>query len=276
MSTLSIVPDAARVTSPAVPATRFAPAAGLAIERIAGAALRRNPLLIATLATLAGPSYDDPSTILAREVAGCTHLYLGREADGRPAGFVFTTRSVLDDGAGLPLLHFGWSAARADLKNSGATMALFEHCILDTQAWERQLGRPALLWATTASPTIYLGIARFLADVEPHCDGRYTDDGARLAALLRARLGAPAGGHPFALRGVAAGTRYAVTERRRIDQIRDRKRFALFAALGIDERCGDRLLVMARTPPDIGGVLSRASRLAALRRQPAIAQEPIR
>ncbi len=236
----------------------------LAIELVSGDELRRNAWLRTELALLAAPSYADATAILAREVAACTHLYLGRDRQNRLAGFFMTGREYLDTDQGLPLVHVGWSACRADLKNSGATMALFERCIVDTQAWERTLGRHALLWSTTASPTIYLGVTRFLANVEPRFDGSYSSEGGRLVQLLRARLGAPAsadGEHPFALRAVATATRYSEAERARIAQIISRKRFGLFARLGIDEAREDRLIFIARTPVDIGRALSRASAL---------------
>lgn len=242
---------------------------GLAIEVISGDELRRNAWLRTELALIAAPSYDDATAILAREVADCTHLYIGRDPAGLLAGFFMTSRDYLTTDHGLPLVHVGWSATRHDLKNSGATMALFERCILDTQAWEKQLGRRALLWSTTASPTIYLGVSRFLADVEPRRDGTYSADGARFAALLRAKLGAAApadGEHPFAVRGIATGTRYSLSERERIARVSDRKQFSLFDDLGIDESRQDRLIFIARTPPDIGNALSRASALALARR----------
>ncbi|MBA4284510.1 MAG: hypothetical protein C0434_03140 [Xanthomonadaceae bacterium] len=244
-------------------------ASGLDIELIPGEELRLNTWLQTELALIAAPSYDDASAILAREVADCTHLYIGRDTDGQLAGFFMTRRDSLGAEPGLPLVHVGWSASRHDLKNSGATMALFERCIVDVQAWERQLGRRALLWSTTASPTIYLGVSRFLAHVEPHHDGSYSAEGARLARLLRERLGAPppaANEHPFAVRGIAAATRYSTSERQRIARICARKSFSLFDQLDIDESREDRLIFIARTPADIGTALSRASTLALARR----------
>lgn len=245
----------------------------LAIEVISGDELRRNAWLRTELALLAAPSYDDASAILAREVAACSHLYIGRDGQGQLAGFFMTSREDLSAVHGLPLdlalVHVGWSACRNDLKNSGATMALFERCIVDTQVWEHKLGRSALLWSTTASPTIYLGVSRYLANVEPRCDGSYSSDGARLAHWLRERLGAPAaaeGEHPFALRGIATSTRYSCAERERIARIVERKQFGLFAQLDIDEAREDRLIFIARTPAQIGTALSRASMLALMSR----------
>ncbi len=241
----------------------------LAIERVSGDELRGNAWLRAELALLAAPSYDDATAILAREVADCTHLYIGRDPQGLLAGFFLTSREMLAADDGLPIVHVGWTACRDDLKNSGATMALFQRCITDTQAWERTLGRRALLWSTTASPTIYLGVSRFLAEVEPRRDGSYSSEGERLVNLLRARIGAPAhadGEHPFAVRGIATATRYSTPERERIARICARKQFGLFTALDIDESREDRLIFIARTPADIGTALSRASILALARR----------
>lgn len=75
------------------------------------------------------------------------------------------------------------------------------------------------------------------------------------------------------LHGIADGTRYSASERRRIAKVCARKQFSLFARLGIEETRGDRLLIVARTPPDIGTALSRASRLAAARHRAPMAVE---
>lgn len=241
----------------------------LSVELVSGERLRRNSWLQTELALIAAPSYDDASAILAREVAACTHLYIGRDSAGLLAGFFMTGRELMPAALGPPLVHVGWSATRHDLKNSGATMALFERCIRDVQRWERRIGRRALLWSTTASPTIYLGVSRYLAEVEPAADGHYSREGAHYARRLRERLGAspPAeGSHPFVLHGVARATRYSPAERQRIARICDRKGFSLFTRLDIDEQREDRLIFIARTPDDIGTALSRASALALARR----------
>lgn len=239
----------------------------LDLTRIDGDWLRRDPALQAELAALAAPSYDDPGAILAREVADCSHLYLGHDRSGQLAGFCLSRRDAPAAGQDdRPLVHVGWSACREDLKNSGAAMALFERCIRDVQDWERQIGRRALLWSTTASPTIYLGVARHLAEVEPRRDGGYSAEGADHVRWLRKRLGfgpAADGEHPFVLRGVARATRYSAREAARVARVCARKRFDLFETLGIEERREDRLLFIARTPDDIGDALARASRLAA-------------
>ncbi len=260
---LSLPPMAAVAT----PARRRTPR--LSVELVSGERLRRNSWLQTELALIAAPSYDDASAILAREVAACTHLYIGRDSAGLLAGFFMTGRELMPAALGPPLVHVGWSATRHDLKNSGATMALFERCIRDVQRWERRIGRRALLWSTTASPTIYLGVSRFLAEVEPTVDGHYSSEGAHHARRLRERLGAPPaadGVHPFVVHGVARATRYSLAERQRIARICDRKGFSLFTRLGIDEQREDRLIFIARTPDDIGTALSRASALALARR----------
>ena len=245
------------------------PARGrLSIHPVSGQRLRADAALQAELAGLAGPSYEDPSAILAREVADCTHLYLRRDADGRLAGFFMVRHELAAAAGGLPLVHLGWSVCRDDLKGRGATMALFGRGIRDVQRWERRLGRRALLWSTTASPTIYLGVARHLAEVEPRPDASYSADGARHAARLRARLGAAApaaGEHPFAVRAIAAATRYSAAERARLERVCRQRGFGLFARLGIDETRADRLIFIARTPTALDEALGRASRLAPVR-----------
>lgn len=110
----------------------------LAIEQVSGDELRGNVWLRTELSLLAAPSHDEAAAILAREVAACTHLYLGRDASGQLAGFLMTRREVSADDESLLLVHLGWSVCRTDRKNSGATVALFERWIVVIRDRERR------------------------------------------------------------------------------------------------------------------------------------------
>jgi hypothetical protein len=58
--------------------------------------------------------------------------------------------------------------------------------------------------------------------------------------------GIPQHTNPFVLKGVAVGTRYSPAEYGRIMMLTEKHDFRLFKNLGIDEREGDRLLVLCR------------------------------
>jgi hypothetical protein len=50
--------------------------------------------------------------------------------------------------------------------------------------------------------------------------------------------------HPFIIKRMAQGTSYSTLEKKRIQQVIHRKRFQLFEKLGIEEECGDRVLLL--------------------------------
>ena len=110
----------------------------LAIEQVSGDELRGNVWLRTELSLLAAPSYDDAAAILARSVTACTHLYLGRDACGQLTAFLMTRREVSAGDESLLLVHLGWGVCRADLKNSGAMVALFERWIVLIRDRERR------------------------------------------------------------------------------------------------------------------------------------------
>jgi hypothetical protein len=213
---------------------------------------RNDPRWHAVVAELVRPKYEDATAFLARDFARCDTLHLGFSQEGETLCAFMTAREeiLLPGGARRPALFLGLSAAHERVKNRGVVGHLYRHVIAEAVDWERRHGADLLLWGTTATPTVFLGLTHFLPETEPGPDGCFSAAGAVLAAALcrHLGLGAPsAGDHPFLLRGVAARTLYSEAEHRRIDDVCRRKRFSMFRHLGLDERRHDRLLFVSGT-----------------------------
>ena len=202
------------------------------------------------IAELVAPSYVDATAILEREMDHCDLLYHVRGEDGRLVNFFMIAReSVQIDGCATPTIFLGLSATSQATKGSGLVWDTYKAFITEACGWERLLSCPLLLRATTATPSAYHALNRLFDDVEPRPDGSYTPEGARIANSLRTLYGlAPVGAHenPFVLRGVASRTRYSPEEEVRIAEICRRNEFDLFDKVGVDERQGDRLLLICR------------------------------
>ena len=115
--------------------------------------------------------------------------------------------------------------------------------------WEQQSGRRLLLWATTATPVTYFAASIF-SDLDPFLDGTYQTGHLNYVDAIRSKLALPernSSSHPYVLRGVAKDTRYSQSEVLNILRFAATKNFDLLNKLHIDERRGDRLLMIGRS-----------------------------
>jgi hypothetical protein len=222
------------------------------IDRITQGAFRKDHPLLSALFHLVRPSYEDPTALLDREVAHCDTLYLARDEAGRLLSFFMVAWETLPlDDRPVPAVYLGLSATSEETKNSGIVYRLYRKFCVDAAAREGETGRRLLLWGTTATPSAFLAVHFLFADVEPRGDGTYSEPGKTTAGQLRRHLKAldPAEGyHPFLLRRVAGNTRYSAREVERIRGVCRKKGFSLFRQMNLDERNGDRVLFLGRTP----------------------------
>ena len=127
--------------------------------------------------------------------------------------------------------------------------------------WEEQSGKRLLTWATKATPVTYFG-ASFFHNLEPFLDGGYQTTHLVYVDAIRRKLDLPDrsdSSHPYVLRGVAKDTRYSQSEIHKILRFSANKKFDLLNRLEIDERRGDRLLMIGRFKKTFGPSLKRKS-----------------
>lgn len=209
--------------------------------------------LVAEMLELIAPSYVDAGPLVERELRINTTGYLLRDAERLKAFFLV--------GYGFPgrvggelAVFLGLSACREEDKNRGLPLRLYRQFIADGLAWEASHGERLRLWATTAHPLIW-SICRRLWDVEcPRQDGTFTPEAAALAWELRGQLPERyrRGEHPFICRQSATGTLYSEQEVGRCEAARGKLSHDIFGQFQIDERRGDRLLMLARLTAEPG------------------------
>jgi hypothetical protein len=204
--------------------------------------------LVAEMLDLLAPSYIDARPVLDRELRNNTTGYLLQDEASRLTAFFLVGFGVPGPIGGDATVYMGLSACREADKNRGQTIRLYRRFIRDAHVWEAQHGKRLRLWATTAHPLVW-SICRRFWDVEwPKEDGSYTAVGEELAWALRRQLSERYwdGDHPFICRKVATGTKYSESESERCELARRKLAMDIFGQFQIDERCGDRLLMLAR------------------------------
>lgn len=221
------------------------------VEVLRATEFRTDVTLHAELLEVAAPSYVDPRALLNRDLSRCDTLYLARDTSGGLLGFYMTAFETLQvEQSAVPAMFLGMSASRQDMKDTGRITMLYARGLAEAMDWESRNAQRLVLWGTTVTPIVYLGVWSSLADVSPQPDGSYSPASLPIADAIRRHLGirAEPAGHPFALEGIALDTHYSARERARIARVCRLKRFTLFDALGIDDTREDRLLFLGHTP----------------------------
>jgi len=226
--------------------------AQMIIQTIPSGAFRYYAGLKQEIFSLLGPSYEDPTSLLERELAHCDTLYVARDPSGRVMAFFLVAWEPLSVNEEiLQSVYLGLSATSQETKGSGIVRNLYARFIFDAISWEKENQRRLLLWATTATPSAYTAAHVICDEVAPRADGSYSPWAREVARVVRQRFGLPdleTGPNPFVLSAVAHKTRYSKAEVERISRIVEKSNFTLFRQLEIDERRGDRLLLICRGP----------------------------
>jgi hypothetical protein len=204
---------------------------------------------------LIAPSYVDARPLLDRELRVNSIGYLLRGEQGRLRAFFLAGYGFPPQVGGEVAVFLGLSACREDDKNRGLTIYLYRQFNRDAAAWESTYRQRLRLWATTGHPLIW-AICRRVWDVEwPRVDGTYSPEAEQLAWELRRQLPDryQRGEHPFICRQSATSTLYSDAEVLRCMDARRKLKQDIFGQFQIDERAGDRLLMLARVPVSRAG-----------------------
>jgi hypothetical protein len=223
------------------------------IEKIATQELLSDATLQLKIKNIVSPSYEDSTTLLAREIKSCNEIYLAKDQNQQIHSFFMVGWSdLVVDNQQTPAVYLGLSATSAITKNTGFVRLLFEKFFTEAYAWEEKNQQKLVLWHTTASSSIFHAFNLLLDYNEPDKDGNYTDVCQRIALAICQKKGwlkNISRQHPFVLYGIAENTFYSKEEFSRLEEICQKNNFTLFNQLNINERKGDRLLRISRLSP---------------------------
>ena len=210
---------------------------------------RHNSQLHRDILELSQPSYEDASVVLAAALSNYDTVYLSRDDDDKLISFFMAGHEdVYIAAQSVPTIHLGWTCAAQETKGLGAARLLYSQFIDDSLKLQKSKGESLLLWGTTATPIGFYLYHKHFVGVQPGYDGTYPGTVIEVAEALRRRLGViSTNANPFVLPGISKA-RFSQDEIRRIKEISANKAFTLFKDMGIDERNGDRLLVVCRLP----------------------------
>ena len=206
--------------------------------------------LIEILLPVARDAYEDAELLILKDLRMSDRVYLLRDQDGVVHGFLMAgfEQPVDVSLAERRTAYVGLGAVRPDLRGTGSCLPLFRAFIRDGQLKEAQDGCSYLVWATTASPTVWNLFSGLFRDVAPVLGKPITQTQIEWANRIRAsmrtgRLQEPE--DPFYWPNHKPDIRYSLAEWQRIQKETGGFPYRDFT---IDERRGDRLLMIGHLP----------------------------
>ncbi len=196
--------------------------------------------------SLVQPSYIDPTSLIEREFANNDTIYLIRDETNQLVAFFMTGDDNFD---GINLTYMGLSAVRHEYKNSGVGKQVYLAQLEDSLILQKELKSNIICWATTATPSVYFSVYRIWEYVNPDNDFKYSDEAFHIAKkICQKHKYTFKDENPFVLKNVAKKTNYSIIEKQRISEFNLKKGFKLFDEFDIDEKQGDRLLMIFKLP----------------------------
>lgn len=212
-----------------------------------------NAELLNEIEELLAPSYALPGSFVMRGITGPipgieTQLLLFRDEAGKLAAFCKFGYHMSDDTA---CLYIGLTAVHPNYKDQGLGRQLWEKLFQECRRLELGAGQRFLVYLTTANPSAFAWFARALTEAAPMADGDCDAAGLQLLRGIAATQYPQAtcdAATPYLLRGAAPGVRYSESEYQWVKKLAARDTNSFFNSLTLDERNGDRLLLVGYAP----------------------------
>jgi hypothetical protein len=195
--------------------------------------------------------YVDPTDLLEREYKKNDRVYLAWAGEQLAGLFMVGYHE------GFPLIPYttdiflGISGTDYRFKGKRIGKLLYLSHLLDAARYEQENNKRVLHWYTTASPLVYRAIEQLYARVTPDGQGAFRSDALPFLALIKDTYhyhGVPGKYPDYVLRSIAHNTRYRPEQGAYLADIYSRYDLPVLQGNAINERAGDRILVLCETP----------------------------
>ncbi len=229
-----------------------------------------DPVLLEELVQLLTKSWNDPRTLLTKDLAQVERVLLAKDTDGRILGFVTWILHKLEPPY-LEAAYFGLGSVLNEFQRRGIGTILTFHGFRRAQIelTEKYGDRPDsfFLWSTTISPLSHFGLYSYLSShFVPGPDGAYNKKWERVLPQLKAFLNVKKDHedrqHPFVLRS-HAHARFLEDQWPSLNRARELGKLPMYDEMNLIHEKGD-LIIIAFEPTlaEIDQVLSKFSEQA--------------
>ncbi|MHA7057597.1 hypothetical protein ACWGOQ_0010290 [Aquimarina sp. M1] len=130
-----------------------------------------HPLLYEAVNNIIRPSYVDISSLIEREDRHCNYTFYLEDKDGKLISFFMTSKEKLFEKTSF---YLGLNATAEKYKNKGLNIYVILKALQFLNGIEKKTGEKHILYATTASPSIYHFFKKLNSWTYPTRDGNYT------------------------------------------------------------------------------------------------------
>lgn len=201
-----------------------------------------------TLYLISEAAYEQPEAIIRYSIEPNDTVYCLLNEKDETEGILFTNWAdqslLLTDNQQIKCIYIGWGVVRPVSQGKGIFRQMLEFLRAEVFSYFQMDRKPLCLYARTASPQVYRRLKRVFANLQPESDGQFSEDVLPIVTMLRSSWSQPVKDeHPFALYK-AARYHYSSTHAAIIEQDSRQRPVVLFENLSINERKGDRLLML--------------------------------
>lgn len=210
---------------------------------------KNNRIVISEIYELTKPSYNDNSFVLEREISHCNTIYLLYDDENKLVAFLMVNFEKIGN---YPTFYMGLSGCSHLHKGKGYAKYLYNTFFIDCNKKEKELKNKILCWWTTATPIVFHWFNLNIDKCEPNLNGEISEFGLEMFELIVKNKYKNISFDPkcpFLLYQVAEKTTYSDIEVQRLLKIKEQLKIKAFEIYKIDERKGDRYLMIGFAPP---------------------------
>jgi hypothetical protein len=199
----------------------------------------KDTVLFGKFQTIIFDAYLDSSAVLQYALDRNTHMYLlSNTIDVQAFCFV-----AYEQNQGMPFVYVGLAGTDISGRAKGYFRQILTNIKNDVKEYQVNFTERVVVYARTAHPSAYKAFSSIF-EIDPKIDGSYSAQGMDIALKLRtAHYDEVISDHPFVLRR-SATYYYSDIERNYICQFQKILKDDIIRKLNIDERQGDRILLV--------------------------------
>jgi hypothetical protein len=186
-------------------------------------------------------SYENPIQLIERAYKNNQDIFLCYDSDVLCGFFMVGTTMVNEK----QIIYLGLSGVLSSKKGLGIGKLLYK-THLDELVIERQkTDKKIICWATTASIGVFYALKSLYKSISPNENLTYEQDDLDLVKQICKIKNIEAYDYfPFLAKGIALNTNYSKTETERLQEFTLKNNSTFFEKIGLDERAGDRLILI--------------------------------
>lgn len=207
-----------------------------------------NKEIIRQISLIASKSYKNNVGVFEREINYCDEFFTITDSLGNLIAFFMVKFEKIDH---INTYYLGWSSCDEKYKGLGLAKLLYNSFFISCNEYEIELNDKILCWWTTATPIAFSWFNHNIENCQPNKNGEISSQARNFYNVLRKNKYSDIDfkeEEPFILRNYASETLYSDKENDKLNLITTQLDYKIFKEFPINERNGDRYLMLGYVP----------------------------